>query len=272
LESAILNLAINARDAMPNGGSLTVATENKLLDSAAAAALGEVAAGRYVAISIRDTGTGMPKDVLARVFEPFFTTKEVGRGSGLGLSQVYGFARQSGGHIGIESEVGTGTAVRLYLPWTEASESPLADEAEAIQSPIVGVSSVLIVEDNVELRELATQLVHGLGHAACSAGTGAEAIAILEQDPDIDFLFTDILMPGGMTGFELAVEVRRRRPDMAILMTSGFPGNFLPDAQHNGKFDIIRKPFTQAELAAAFARVRVCQSEPNRGLTSLTGA
>jgi PAS domain S-box-containing protein len=266
LESAILNLAINARDAMPNGGSLTVVTENKLLDGAAAAALGEVAPGRYVAITLSDSGTGMPKDILARVFEPFFTTKEVGKGSGLGLSQVYGFARQSGGHIAIESEIGVGTAVRLYLPWTEAAEAAAANVAETIQLPVAGVRKVLIVEDNDELRELAMQLVQGLGYAACSAGTGRAGLATLAHDPEIDFLFTDILMPGGMTGFELAVEVRQQRPDIGILLTSGFPGNFLPGAQHNGEFDIIRKPFTQAELAAAFSRVlgRLCESK--RGL------
>jgi PAS domain S-box-containing protein len=266
LESAILNLAINARDAMPTGGSLTVTTENKLLDVAAAAALGEVAPGRYVAITLRDSGTGMPKDVLARVFEPFFTTKEVGKGSGLGLSQVYGFARQSGGHIAIESQIGEGTAVRLYLPWTEAAELPVAnEEEEAIQLPVVAAGKILVVEDNNELRELATQLLQGLGYAACSAGTGAEALATLAQDPGIDFLFTDILMPG-MTGFELAVEVRQQRPAIAILLTSGFPGNFLPGARHNGEFEIIRKPFTQAELATAVSRVRRRLCEPKRGL------
>jgi PAS domain S-box-containing protein len=266
LESAILNLAINARDAMPTGGALTVTTENKLLDGAAAAALGEVAPGRYVAITLRDSGTGMPKDVLARVFEPFFTTKEVGKGSGLGLSQVYGFARQSGGHIAIESEIGEGTAVRLYLPWTEAAEVAVANVEEAIQLPVVAAGKILVVEDNNELRELATQLLQGLGYAACSAGTGAEALAVLAQDPGIDFLFTDILMPGGMTGFELAVEVRQQRPDIAILLTSGFPGNFLPGAQHNGEFEIIRKPFTQTELASAVSRVRRRLCEPKRGL------
>jgi PAS domain S-box-containing protein len=256
LESAILNLAINARDAMPNGGSLTVATGNILLDASGAAQLGETEPGRYVAVTLTDTGTGMAKDVLARVFEPFFTTKEVGKGSGLGLSQVYGFARQSGGHVAIQSDVGKGTAVTLYLPWTETIDVVIPESAETVERPAAGLNKILIVEDDDELRELTSQLVHGLGYTACAASTGAEAIATLARDPEIGLLFTDVLMPGGMNGFELAAEVRRQRPDIPILITSGFPGNLLPIAQQNSAFDIIRKPFTQAELATAFLGVR----------------
>jgi PAS domain S-box-containing protein len=265
LESAILNLAINARDAMPTGGSVTITTQNALLDADAVTEFGDLAPGRYAAITLSDTGTGMPKDVLARVFEPFFTTKEVGKGSGLGLSQVYGFARQSGGHISIQSKVGEGTAVRLYLPWTARIEALVSKEAGKTASPVQGLNKILIVEDNDELRELAMQLVQGLGYAACSASTGAEAIAALAEDPKIDLLFTDVLMPGGMSGFELAVEIRRTRPEIAILGTSGFPGNLLPGAEQRGGFEIIPKPFTQAELAAAFARAR---AEPAVGLST----
>ena len=186
LESAILNLAINARDAMPKGGSLTISTENIALDADAARQLGEVEPGRYVSVALADTGAGMAADVLARVFEPFFTTKDVGKGSGLGLSQVYGFARQSGGHITVHSEVGGGTKVRLYLPWTAPAEAVAVKEADAIEAPLPGLSKVLIVEDNDELRELTTELVQGLGYAAASAGTGAEAIAALARDRTID--------------------------------------------------------------------------------------
>ena len=259
LESAILNLAINARHAMPKGGKLTIATENKLVDREAATILGEITPGRYVSIALTDTGTGMSPDVLARVFEPFFTTKEVGKGSGLGLSQVYGFARQSEGHIAITSDVGKGTRVRLYLPWIEWAESIVPQDLEVVGSNGARATKILIVEDDDELRELATQLAEGLGYVTCSAGTGAEAIAALERDPRIGLLFTDILMPGGMTGYELAAEIRRRRPGIAVLMTSGFPGNFLPGACDD--FDIIRKPFTQTELAAAFLKVQAHSSQ-----------
>jgi PAS domain S-box-containing protein len=256
LESAFLNLAINARDAMARGGSLTIATANTVLDQQAAAGLGEIAPGRYVAVTLTDTGTGMSPDTLSRVFEPFFTTKEVGKGSGLGLSQVYGFARQSGGHIALLSEVGKGTSVRLFLPWTEPVASIVAENVEVASPVVADPVKILIVEDDGDLRELAIQLVEELGYPACSAGNGAEAIAALDRDPKIGLLFTDILMPGGMNGFELAWEVRHRRPEIAILLTSGFPGNFSPGIPSREDFDIIRKPFTQADLAAALLRVQ----------------
>jgi PAS domain S-box-containing protein len=257
LGSAILNLAINARDAMPKGGSVTIATNNNVLDDEAAAGLGEIAPGRYVAVTLTDTGTGMSPQVLSRVFEPFFTTKEVGKGSGLGLSQVYGFARQSGGHVAIDSEVGKGTSVRLLMPWTQPVKAIVRKDAEPLDPIPVHHIKILVVEDDDDLRELATQLVQGLGYTACSASTGAEAIAALERDPNIGMLFTDILMPGGMNGFELAAEVRRRRPEIGILTTSAFPGNFSAGAQLCDDFDIIRKPFTQAELAAALLKVQI---------------
>ena len=215
LESAILNLAINARDAMANGGRLTSATENSLLDKdGAAAILGDITPGRYVALTLTDTGAGIPSHILSRVFEPFYTTKEVGKGSGLGLSQVYGFARQSEGHITIRSDVGKGTSVRLYLPWIESVDSVVLQDGKMVGSNGVGHTKILIVEDDDELRELATQLVEGLGYVACSASTGAEAMAAVERDSNIGLLFTDIIMPGGMSGYELAVEMRRRWPGL----------------------------------------------------------
>ena len=165
------------------------------------------------------------------------------------------FARQSGGHISIESAVGEGTAVRLYLPWTDPVEALVPNETAKTASPVEGLSKILVVEDNDELREVAAQLVEGLGYSVCSASTGAEAIVTLAQDPKIDILFTDVLMPGGMNGFELATEIRRTRPEIAILVTSGFPGNLLPTAQQHGGFEMIPKPFTQAQLGAALAKV-----------------
>jgi PAS domain S-box-containing protein len=254
LESALLNLVINARDAMPNGGRISITTLNVSLDAQAAAELGETEPGRYATITVSDTGTGMSKEILARVFEPFFTTKEVGKGSGLGLSQVYGFARQSGGHISVESTVGEGTAVRLYLPWTEPIEAPLSNDTTKAPAAVEALSKILIVEDNDDLRELATELVRALGYSACSARTAAEAVAILARDSEISILFTDVLMPGGMNGFELAAETQRARPDVAILLTSGFPGNFLPIAQRHDGFQMIGKPFTQTDLGAALAK------------------
>ena len=259
LESAILNLAINARDAMPKGGSLRVTTENRTLDDAAAAQLGDIIPGRYVVVTLTDTGTGMPHDVLARVFEPFFTTKEVGKGSGLGLSQVYGFARQSGGHIAVQSEVGKGTACS-FVSALDGAGAGKDFEGRSTPPAAVHHTKILIVEDDNDLRELATHLVVGLGYGACSASAGAEAIAKLETEPDIGLVFTDILMPGGMNGFELAAEIRRRRPEIPILMTSGFPGHFLPGASES--FPIIRKPFTQTELASAFLQVRAPLQNP----------
>lgn len=255
LESAILNLAINARDAMANGGRLTVGAENRLLDKDGAAAVGDITPGRYVALTLTDTGVGIPSHILSRVFEPFYTTKEVGKGSGLGLSQVYGFARQSGGYITIRSDVGQGTSVCLYFPWTESVDAIGAQDVRSIEPVSVGHPKILIVEDDHELRELAIQLVQGLGYSACSASNGAEAMAALERDSNIGLLFTDIIMPGGMSGIELAVETRRRWPDLGILMTSGFPGHLRPGAPLGGEFDIIRKPFTQAELASAFFKL-----------------
>jgi PAS domain S-box-containing protein len=255
LESALLNLAINARDAMPDGGRVYITTRNASFDVDAAEELGEIAPGRYTTVTVSDTGAGMPDDILARVFEPFFTTKEVGKGSGLGLSQVYGFARQSGGHISIESTLGEGTAVCLYLPWTERLGAPASEEAPKTPSTVKATRTILIVEDNDELRELATQLVEALGYSTCSASTGAEALSILAKNSKIGILFTDVLMPGGMNGFELAAETRRSRPEIAILLTSGFPGNLLAVAQQNGDFEMIAKPFTQADLAAALEKV-----------------
>ena len=176
--------------------------------------------------------------------------------------QVYGFARQSEGHVAITSDVGKGTTVRLYLPWIEWADFVVLQDVEVVGSNGVGHTKILIVEDDDELRELATQLAEGLGYVTCSASTGAEAIAAVERDPRIGLLFTDILMPGGMSGYDLAAEVRRRRPGMAVLVTSGFPGNFLPGACDD--FDIIRKPFTQTELAAAFLKVQAHSSQQDR--------
>jgi PAS domain S-box-containing protein len=268
LESAILNLAINARDAMGAGGLVRIEGSNVVVDQEAANALGDIEPGRYVALTLTDNGSGMSADVLSRVFEPFYTTKEVGKGSGLGLSQVYGFVRQSGGHVAIRSEVAKGTSVRLYLPWAEAVNS-VGTKTETIEAhpPPIDFLKILVVEDDTEVRELATQLINELGYTSRAACTGEEAMAVLQSDPSVGLLFTDILMPGKMNGIELSAQACTLRPDLGVLMTSGFPGHFLPGAPLNSRFETIRKPFTQAELGAALLRARV---NKERGETKMS--
>jgi PAS domain S-box-containing protein len=222
-QSALLNLIVNARDAMPDGGSLFIETKNVLLDEGGASALTGIAPGTYVVVSVRDTGCGMTDESRKRAIEPFFTTKEVGKGSGLGLSQVYGFARQSKGQLEIVSELGKGTTVRLYLPSS-------GGEVEETASPNVAVekkprlSTVLAVEDDPEVLDVAIEMLRGLGYQVFSAPNAVEALAILRRDDArIDILFTDIVMPKGMDGIELAREARRLRPKLQILLASGYP-------------------------------------------------
>jgi PAS domain S-box-containing protein len=222
-QSALLNLIVNARDAMPDGGSLFIETKNVLLDEGGASALTGIAPGTYVVVSVRDTGCGMTDESRKRAIEPFFTTKEVGKGSGLGLSQVYGFARQSKGQLEIVSELGKGTTVRLYLPSS-------GGEVEETASPNVTVekkprlSTVLAVEDDPDVLDVAIEMLRGLGYQVFSAPNAVEALAILRRDDArIDILFTDIVMPKGMDGIELAREARRLRPKLQILLASGYP-------------------------------------------------
>src|SRR5262249_4083628 len=252
LEVAILNLAVNARDAMPDGGKLTIKTANVDLDERYARTEAEVVAGQYVAICVTDTGRGMPPEVLERVFEPFFTTKDVGHGTGLGLSQVYGFVKQSGVHVKIYSEVGEGTTVKLYLPRLHASEDELATQ-EAAPPPARGNASetILIVEDDQDVRSHAREILRELGYRTLEAGTGRAALAMLEQNPAIRLLFTDVGLPGGMNGRQLADEARRRRKDLRVLTTTGYARNALV---HEGRLEpgvqLITKPFSYSELAA----------------------
>ena len=254
LESALLNLAVNARDAMPSGGRLTIETENAHLDEAHASAQ-EAKAGDYVSIAVTDTGTGMSRDVLQKAFEPFFTTKDFGKGSGLGLSQAYGFMRQSGGHVRIDSEVGSGTTVRLYLP-------RIADEADAI--PAVDAEAlprgsidrlILVVEDDPEVRAHAVTMLRELGYGVVEAMDGRSALGILEATPDIAMMFTDVGLPG-MNGRELADEARKRRPGLRVLFTTGYARDAIV---HNGRLDagveLLTKPFTYAALSTKVHRM-----------------
>jgi PAS domain S-box-containing protein len=250
LETAIANLANNARDAMPNGGRLYIGTSTSYLDPEYAAQHVEVEPGGYVAIAISDTGQGMPTDIVARIFEPFFTTKEVGKGTGLGLSMVFGFMKQSRGHIAVYSEPGKGTTFRLYLrPAHRTALQPVV-EAPSIQ-PTIGASgkTVLVVEDNVPLREVAVKQLQSVGLAVLEAENAKQALERLEHVDTVDLVFSDVVLPGGMDGIELAREVMRRNPKSKVLLTSGFPGRRLTDDEGLGSgVRLLSKPYRKDEL------------------------
>src|SRR5207237_6805862 len=197
-ETALLNLVINARDAMPNGGTLRISTGLKTSAAAEAKRMSDIAPGNDVAISVADTGEGMPPDVLSRAFEPFFTTKEVGKGSGLGLSQVYGFVTQSGGHAAIDSKAGAGTTVTLYLPAVSRAAAGLATGRPDVEQAPAG--RILVVEDDPEVLDVAVEMLRGFGYEVLTAPDGPSALAVLRRDAEIDVLFTDIVMPRGMNG------------------------------------------------------------------------
>ncbi|KRQ01570.1 histidine kinase [Bradyrhizobium yuanmingense] len=249
LESAILNLVLNAQDAMGSGGRLTISAANASLDAGDHNAHPEVGPGEYIVIAVTDTGSGMPKRVLERAFEPFFTTKQVGKGSGLGLSMVYGFVKQSNGHITIYSEPGLGTTVRIYLPavLAKTQDVPLAVEKEATQS---GSETVLVVEDDPFVRSYAVMSLESLGYKVVSAVDGKEALQTLAAPLHIDLLFTDVVMPGGVNGWELAGLARKERPELRVLLTSGYALETLAANGHvrQGAL-ILEKPYRKAELA-----------------------
>jgi signal transduction histidine kinase len=245
LETGLLNLALNARDAMPDGGVLEIETRNVVLDEGAVAGC---LPGSYVRLAVTDAGCGMPPEVRDRVFEPFFTTKEVGKGTGLGLSMVYGFVRQSGGHIAIESAPGAGTTVALYLP--KATQKPDAG-VEAIQPQAIpqGSERILVVEDNADILEVTSAMLTTFGYRVLCARNGAEAFQMLESGQDFELLFSDVVMPNGMNGIELAREARRLRKGIKILLTSGYAGDVLERHQAADEFPIIDKPYGLADLA-----------------------
>ncbi len=247
LENALINLAVNARDAMPGGGRLTIATSNaELLDAAGEDA--EFVPGAYVVITVSDTGIGMDEATRLRAFDPFFTTKDVGKGSGLGLSMVYGFAKQSQGHVRIASEPGCGTAVTLYLPraWTSAPR-PAQPGERAMPG---GSECILVVEDNDLVRDQVIANLSGLGYCVAAARDAIEALALLRRDPDIRLLFTDVVMPRGMNGRQLAAEALRINPDVAILYTSGYSDDALiRDGRLGGAVQLLAKPYRRRDLA-----------------------
>jgi len=247
LANSVLNMAINARDAMPDGGKLLLETRNVVLDEAYAEANADMRPGPYVMLAVSDTGTGMPANIRDKVFEPFFTTKEVGKGSGLGLSMVYGFVKQSGGHIKIYSEPGHGTTIRLYLPPAAAG----ADAMLPAAAPIAGGSeTILVVEDDPLVRNFVVAQLHGLGYRTIAAADSRTAMALVENGEPFDLLFTDVILSGGMTGRQLAEAVAKHRPGLKVLYTSGYTDNSIV---HHGRLDqgvlLLTKPYRKAQLA-----------------------
>jgi PAS domain S-box-containing protein len=248
LTTAVLNLALNARDAMPRGGKLTLETSNIHLDEDYARINTDVAPGDYVMVAVSDTGTGIPAELLEKVFDPFFTTKEVGKGTGLGLSMVFGFVKQSGGHIKIYSEEGHGTTVKLYLPRStgqgHAATTPLVTQV------VGGDETILVVEDDTLVRKYVMAQVASLGYETLEAANAAEALKIIENGAEVDLLFTDVIMPGAMNGRQLVDEALRRRPLLKILFTSGYTENAI---LHHGRLDegvlLLAKPYRKPELA-----------------------
>ncbi len=255
LESVILNLAVNARDAMPGGGKLTIETQNAFVDDAYARQY-SITPGQYVLIAVADTGTGMTPEVMAKAFDPFFTTKEVGKGTGLGLSQVYGFVRQSGGHVKIYSELGIGTSVKIYLP-RHYGDAERIEEVGRLANIHRGLSSevVLVVEDDKRVRTVSLESLQELGYTVLEAESPSHALRILDGGERVTLLFTDVVMPE-MSGRQLADRARERRPDLKVLYTTGYTRNAIV---HNGMLDagtnLITKPFSIEDLAVKIRKI-----------------
>ncbi|GJD60960.1 hybrid sensor histidine kinase/response regulator [Methylobacterium frigidaeris] len=257
-EVALLNILINARDAMPDGGTVMLRTENHVFDADELPS-GLPKPGRYVSASVTDTGNGMPPEILARVMEPFFTTKEEGRGTGLGLAMVYGFAKQSGGTVVIESRAGHGTTVRLYFPMSDSDERPAPGPGHRGDQR-AGTETILVVDDRRDVAELARAILRDFGYTTLLATDGRQALELLDGGDRVDLLFSDLIMPGGMNGVMLAREARRRQPRLKVLLTTGYAEASLERTDAGGsEFEIINKPYRRMELAR---RVRAVLDGP----------
>jgi PAS domain S-box-containing protein len=250
LESAIINLALNAQDAMLGGGRLSITTANVAFDASYQFINQDVRPGDYVLIAVTDNGTGMPKEVLDRVFEPFYTTKEVGKGSGLGLSMVYGFVKQSNGHVSVYSEPELGTTVRIYLPVLTNGAAKPNESSEATESSSSRGENILIVEDDPFVRSYAVMCLRSLGYTVIPAIDGADALDKIHSELDIDILFTDIVMPGGVSGWELADAALLKRPNLRVLLTSGYALDTIAGrSRAREELPVLTKPYRKAELA-----------------------
>jgi CheY-like chemotaxis protein len=255
LENVLVNLVVNARDAMPDGGRVTIETANVHLDDAYAARFGDISAGQYVLLCVSDTGNGIAPELLPRVFEPFFTTKQHGEGSGLGLAMVHGFVKQSGGHIRLYSEVGQGTTVKIYLPRLASLDTVLAAPPERAQPNTTlqrarAAESVLVVEDNDSVRDYAKSALEDLGYRVIEARSAEEALRLIEGGTRVDLLFTDVVLGSGLNGRELAGKITNSRVGLPVLFTTGYTRNAIV---HHGRLDsdvhLLDKPYTQHDLA-----------------------
>jgi CheY-like chemotaxis protein len=249
-------MAVNARDAMPNGGRLIIETRNFVLELDDTIVLPELKPGGYVQLSISDTGTGMPPEVRDRVFEPFFTTKEKGRGTGLGLAMVYGFVKQSGGHVTIYSEVGHGTTVNLYFLRSGDGPAPQAASMQMTSGEPQTTQTVLVVEDDDRVRRLTTTRLKMMGYSVIEVSDGRKALEALDGDGKIDLVFTDLIMPGGISGRDVALKARAIRPGVKVLLTSGYSEELMRgDDLQREHLRVLRKPYRQADLALALREV-----------------
>jgi CheY-like chemotaxis protein len=251
-ETALLNLVINARDAMPNGGELTIETANTTIDTVAAGSLKGLEPGDYLRVMVRDTGTGMTDEIAQNAFEPFFTTKSLSTGTGLGLSMVYSFVTQFGGHVSIDSKWGEGTSVTLLLP--RLDEVPRALEAPT-PAPTDVAARILVVEDDAALRALVIGMLEGRGYEVVAAENGREALDLLRHDAKIDLLFTDVVLPGGINGFEIGREASQIRGDIKILLTSGYASETPTEDDPLAKLPIVYKPYHRAQLLTTIEEV-----------------
>ncbi|MBD2747237.1 PAS domain S-box protein [Microvirga sp. BT688] len=254
-EAALLNLIVNARDAMPDGGSLRIATGNVTIAESEHAAA-ELEPGPYVSVTVADTGSGMAPEILDRVFEPFFTTKEIGKGTGLGLSQVYGFVTQSGGHVKVDSAPDRGTTITMLLPAQDNGEEAVEDEDGTERPAQESAGTVLIVEDEPAVLEVASDIFDSLGYDVLTATDAQKAIAVLESDAAIDVMFSDVIMPNGMNGVELSRKAREMRPSLRILLASGYPMSALPSEGLGAGVSFISKPYRWTELADKLRMLR----------------